>query len=203
MNKILKDTLAITLITFVSGLALGVVHDITADPIARQQALAKERAYRAVFEEADSFGQIVLDEEHRKELDGILAENGYGAESIDEIMGALNADGEEIGYAFTVTSSEGYGGDIQFAMGVEDDGTVKGISILSISETAGLGMKADTEDFRDQFRDRKVQSFVYTKEGAAAENEIDAISGATITTNAVTNGVNAGLCALEYVKGGL
>ncbi len=48
----------------------------------------------------------------------------------------------ELGYAFTVTTSEGYGGDIQFAMGVQYDGTLNGISILSISETAGLGMRA-------------------------------------------------------------
>lgn len=202
MNKIVKDTLAITLITFVSGLALGVVQDITADPIAKQQALAKEQAYQAVFAEADSFGQIVLDDAKMEELNAFLAGNGYTAQRIDEIMGARDSGGEEIGYAFTITTSEGYGGDIQFAMGVQDDGTVKGISILSISETAGLGMKADTDDFKDQFKDKNVESFVYTKNGASADNEIDALSGATITTNAMTNGVNAGLCAFEYAKGG-
>lgn len=202
MNKIVKDTLAITLITFVSGLALGVVQDITADPIAKQQALAKEQAYQAVFAEADSFGQIVLDDAKMEELNAFLADNGYTAQRIDEIMGARDSGGEEIGYAFTITTSEGYGGDIQFAMGVQDDGTVKGISILSISETAGLGMKADTDDFKDQFKDKNVESFVYTKNGASADNEIDALSGATITTNAMTNGVNAGLCAFEYAKGG-
>lgn len=202
MNKIVKDTLAITLITFVSGLALGVVQDITADPIAKQQALAKEQAYQAVFAEADSFGQIVLDDAKMEELNAFLADNGYTAQRIDEIMGARDSAGEEIGYAFTITTSEGYGGDIQFAMGVQDDGTVKGISILSISETAGLGMKADTDDFKDQFKDKNVESFVYTKNGASADNEIDALSGATITTNAMTNGVNAGLCAFEYAKGG-
>ena len=117
-------------------------------------------------------------------------------------MTAVDASDNEIGYAFTVTTSEGYGGDIQFAMGVQKDGTLNGISILSISETAGLGMKADTDDFKNQFRDKKVEKFQYTKTGAASEDEIDAISGATITTNAVTNGVNAGLAAFQYMEGG-
>ena len=137
-----------------------------------------------------------------QELAGVLSDSGYGAQTIDEVMTAFDASDNEIGYAFTVTTSEGYGGDIQFAMGVQKDGTLNGISILSISETAGLGMKADTDDFKNQFRDKKVEKFQYTKTGAASEDEIDAISGATITTNAVTNGVNAGLAAFQYMEGG-
>ena len=65
-------------------------------------------------------------------------------------------------------------------------------------------MRADTEEFKKQFKDRNVEAFVYTKNGASAEHEIDALSGATITTNAVTNGVNAGLCVFKewWPKGG-
>lgn len=202
MNKIVKDTLAITLITLVSGLALGLVQDITAVPIAQQQQKEKEEAYMAVFADADSFAQIELTEEISAALEADLDENGYGAQSIDEIMTALDASGNQIGYAFTVTTSEGYGGDIQFAMGVKDDGTLNGISILTISETAGLGMKATTDDFKNQFKDKNVEKFAYTKNGASSDDEIDALSGATITTNAMTNGVNAGLCAFRYVEGG-
>ena len=117
-------------------------------------------------------------------------------------MLAKDASGNELGYAFTVTTSEGYGGDIQFAMGIMDDGTLNVISILSIGETAGLGMRANTDAFKDQFKDKKVDKFEYTKTGATADNQIDALSGATITTNAMTNGVNAGLCAFQYEKGG-
>lgn len=202
MNKLIKDTCAITLITLIAGLALGVVQDITKEPIAQQELLAKEKAYKAVFADADSFGEIVLGEDAQK-LESYLDENGYSAQNVDEVMAALDASGEEIGYAFTMTTSEGYGGDIQFAMGVTMDGTLNGISILSIGETAGLGMKADTDSFKDQFKDKKVERFVYTKNGASADNEINAISGATITTNAMTNGVNAGLCAFQYMKGGI
>lgn len=203
MNKIVKDTLSITVITLVAGLALGIVQDITAGPIARQAELAKQEAYKAVFQDAASFEEYLPDETKQAvDLVTYLDENGYGVQTIDEIMKALDDSGELLGYAFTVTTSEGYGGDIQFAMGVQNDGTLNGISILSISETAGLGMKADTDEFKDQFKDKQVEKFQYTKSGATADDEIDAISGATITTNAMTNGVNAGICAFHYVEGG-
>ncbi len=203
MNSIVKDTLSITVITLVAGLALGIVQDITAGPIAQQQEKAKQEAYQAVFEDADSFEEFLPDETKQAvDLVTYLDENGYDAQTVDEIMIAKDASGETLGYAFTITSSEGYGGDIQFAMGVQNDGTLNGISILSIEETAGLGMKADTDEFKDQFKDKKVEKFTYTKNGAAADDEIDAISGATITTNAMTNGINAGLCAFRYVEGG-
>ncbi|HJD27156.1 MAG TPA: RnfABCDGE type electron transport complex subunit G [Candidatus Blautia intestinipullorum] len=203
MNSIVKDTLSITVITLVAGLALGIVQDITAGPIAQQQEKAKQEAYQAVFEDADSFEEFLPDETKQAvDLVTYLDENGYDAQTVDEIMTAKDASGETLGYAFTITSSEGYGGDIQFAMGVQNDGTLNGISILSIEETAGLGMKADTDEFKDQFKDKKVEKFTYTKNGAAADDEIDAISGATITTNAMTNGINAGLCAFRYVEGG-
>ncbi len=203
MNSIVKDTLSITVITLVAGLALGIVQDITAGPIAQQQEKAKQEAYQAVFEDADSFEEFLPDETKQAvDLVTYLDENGYDAQTVDEIMTAKDASGETLGYAFTITSSEGYGGDIQFAMGVQNDGTLNGISILSIEETAGLGMKADTDEFKDQFKDKQVEKFTYTKNGAAADDEIDAISGATITTNAMTNGINAGLCAFRYVEGG-
>lgn len=199
-NKIVKDTLALTVITLISGLLLGVVNDITAGPIASQQAKEKEEAYKAVFADAASFEAILSEED--AELESYLDENGFKAQNIDEVMAAKDDAGNELGYAFTVTTSEGYGGDIRFAMGVQEDGTLNGISILSISETAGLGMRANTEDFKNQFKDKNVEKFTYTKTGAASDDEIDALSGATITTNAMTNGVNAGLAAFRYEKGG-
>ena len=198
MNIILKNTISITVITLVAGLALGVVQDITAGPIATQQEKSKEEAYKTVFEDADTFEVYSADDG----LATALADNGFTAQTIDEIMIAQDSSGETLGYAFTVTDSEGYGGDIQFAMGVQNDGTLNGISILSISETAGLGMKANTDSFKDQFKNKKVEKFSYTKTGATSDDQIDAISGATITTNAMTNGVNAGLCSFQYVEGG-
>lgn len=199
-NTIVKDTIAITLITLIAGLALGGIQGITAEPIAQQQQLAKDEAYKAVFADADTFETIVEAEDPA--IEAYLDENGYPSQTINEVVQALDASGSPLGYAFTVTTSEGYGGDIQFAMGVKDDNTVNGISILSIAETAGLGMKADTDEFKSQFADKNVEKFEYTKNGATDDSQIDALSGATITTNAMVNGVNAGLCAFAYEKGG-
>jgi Predicted NADH:ubiquinone oxidoreductase, subunit RnfG len=120
---------------------------------------------------------------------------------INEVMQALDASGQLIGYVITVTDHEGYGGDIQFSMGVTLDGILNGISLLSISETAGLGMKAG-DVLVPQFADKKVESFTYTKSGSTNDSEIDAISGATITTNAIVNGVNGGLLFFNSVLAG-
>ena len=195
-NKIVKDTMALTVITLVSGLFLGLVHDITADPIAKQEEKTKQEAYKAVFADADSFEVVAAEPD--AELEAYLDEQGYSTETVDEIMLAKDADGQEIGYAFTVTTSEGYGGDIQLAMGVQTDGTLNGISFLSISETAGMGMRANTDDFKNQFCGQNAEEIQYTKTGDAGDGVIDAISGATITTDAVTSSVNAGLCAFRY-----
>ena len=81
-------------------------------------------------------------------------------------------------------------------------GTVKGIEMLSISETAGLGMKAKEADFKDQFKDKNVKKFTYTKTGESGDDMIDAISGATITTNAVTNAVDSALVYFQNELGG-
>lgn len=199
-NTIVRDTIAITVITLIAGLALGAVYNITAEPIARQEQLAKDEAYKAVFADADTFE--VIEEEEDPQLQAYLQDDGHTAQTIDEVVQAEDSSGTPLGYAFTVTTSEGYGGDIQFAMGVQDDGTLNGISILSIGETAGLGMRADTDEFKSQFADKQVEEFQYTKSGATQDNEIDALSGATITTNAMVNGVNAGLCAFTYEEGG-
>lgn len=201
-NKIIKDALALTLITLVAGVALGGVYEITKDPIAKQEAQAKAEAYEQVFTDAAAFEAVEMDDTLTKTIRDQLDQEGYKAQSIEEVMRAEDQSGETLGYAFTVVTSEGYGGDIQFSMGVQNDGTLNGISILSIGETAGLGMNADTPAFKDQFVGKQVEKLQYTKNGATQDDEINAISGATVTTNAMTNGVNAGLCAFHVMEGG-
>lgn len=201
-NKIIKDALALTLITLVAGVALGGVYEITKDPIAKQEAQAKAEAYEQVFTDAAAFEEVKMDDTLIQTIRDQLDQEGYKAQSIEEIMRAEDQSGEMLGYAFTVVTSEGYGGDIQFSMGVQNDGTLNGISILSIGETAGLGMNADTPAFKDQFVGKQVEKLQYTKNGATQDDEINAISGATVTTNAMTNGVNAGLCAFRVMEGG-
>lgn len=188
MKEMMKNTGIMVAITLIAGLLLGIVYQVTKEPIAVQEAKAKQEACQEVFADASSFDAV----EVAAVEESAWSSAGYGQETIDEVMMAKDSAGETLGYVVTVTTKEGYGGDIRFTLGVRMDGTVNGISILSISETAGLGMRAE-EVLKPQFADKNVEKFEYTKSGATSESQVDAISGATITTNAVTNGVNAGL----------
>lgn len=200
MKGMIKDALILFAITLIAGLMLGVVNDITKEPIAQQEQRAKNEACQNVFAAADSFEAQELADP--AQIEQVLADAGISGADIDELMAAKDASGALLGYVITVTDHEGYGGDIQFSMGITNEGTLNGISLLSISETAGLGMRAG-EVLVPQFSDKNVSRFTYTKTGATADSEIDAISGATITTNAVVNGVNAGLAYFDkLLKGG-
>ena len=190
MNKIVKNTLILTAITVVSGLLLGVVYDITKDPIAQAQENTKQEAYRSVLSDASSFEAVDLDVDSAASL---LSENGYTSDEITEVVEGTDDSGETVGYVISVQSSEAYDGTLELSVGIAADGTVKGVEMLSISETAGLGMKADEAEFKDQFKDKNVDKFTYTKTGESGDDMIDAISGATITTNAVTNAVDSAL----------
>jgi len=200
MNNIVKNTLILTSITVVSGLLLGIVYDITKEPIAEAQENTKQEAFRAVLADASSFE--TMEDFDASEAMSILEENGYTSDEITEIAEGVDDSGETVGYVINVTSHEAYDGDLEVSVGIATDGTVKGIEMLSISETAGLGMKADEADFKDQFKDKKVEKFSYTKSGESGDDKIDAISGATITTNAVTNAVDSALVYFQNELGG-
>lgn len=198
MKELVKNALILCCITLVAGLLLGTVYEVTKAPRAKQEELAKQKSYQAVFKDADKFDELSYDMD---EMAVYLEENGISGSMayVNEVVTAMDNGGNALGYVITVTDKEGYGGEIKFAVGIQNNGTVNGISILSISETAGLGMKAKEGKFKNQFNNKKVEEFVYTKAGASADNEIDAISGATITTNAVTNGVNAAIKGFGYL----
>lgn len=191
MNTTIKNTIILTVITLIAGFLLGYVYDITKEPIAIQKENAKNEAYLKVFTSASTFEEIP--ELNLTQSESVLQAVGITEQTIDEVLMAKSQDGATLGYVMTVTTKEGYGGDITFSMGITNDGVMNGYEILSISETAGLGMKAADEAFSGQFADKKVAKFAYTKSGSTSDFEVDAISGATITTNAIVNGVNAGL----------
>ena len=189
VKKIIKDAFILFTITLVAGLCLGLVEKITREPIAKAQQEAKNRAYKEVFAQADSFGitdelKLALE---KKET--ILDKTGYSQVSIEEGVAAIKGE-EVIGYIFTVTTKEGYGGEITLAVGVDMKGRLTGYEVLAIDETPGLGMKATEDEFKSQFGGKDASGIQWTKTGASKENEIDAISGATITTKAITGAVN-------------
>ena len=185
MNKIVKNTLILTLITLVAGLGLGLVYEITKAPIAQAQETAKKEAWQKVFPEADisDFEQIDLDQAAAEQAIADMGVNG----TIDEACTV-----GDMGYVVTATDKDGFGGSIKVTVGITSDGTVNGVSILSINETAGLGMKAAEPAFYGQYEGKQTEKFVVSKDGGDGE-PIDALSGATITSRSVTGAVNAAL----------
>ncbi len=200
MKNVLKDALILFAITLVAGLLLGVVYDVTKEPIAAQKERAKTIACQNVFAEASSFE--VYEGFTMEAASAVLTEAGITGADIDEVMSAKDASGKVVGYVLTVSSHEGYGGDIQFTMGVTNEGVLNGISLLSIAETPGLGMKAE-DVIVPQLAGKQAEQFSVTKTGAEGDAQIDAISGATITSDAIINGVNGGLVYFQNtLKGG-
>lgn len=187
---IFRDAFILFIITLVAGLCLGFVYQITKEPIAKAEEGRKQKAYQqvfpgAAFEETEELKAFTINS-----ADYFNGENIKGTE-ISEIRQAVDESGTLLGYVLTFVGKEGYGGNITMSMGINTEGGITGISVLSMSETPGLGAKCTDKSFTDQFSGIQADSIVYTKTGKSADNEIDALSGATITTNAVTDAINS------------
>ena len=189
-KTLIKNALVLFVITLVAGVLLGFVYQVTKEPIAYQDQLAQIKANQSVFPDAASFEDVALD---NAAADAIHAKEGNLKIWVDDVKKAVGASGEELGYVVRIISG-GYGDDIIFTVGISNDGVVNGISIISINETPGLGMNAE-KVLVPQFADKPAETFTVTKTEASSESEIEAISGATITSKAVTGGVNA---AVDY-----
>lgn len=185
MNKIMRNTIILTIITLAAGIGLGFVYEITKEPIAQAQEKEKKEAWQKVFPDAD------INEFEAVEVDKAAAEKAVSDLGVKATVDEVCTVGDK-GYVVTTTDKEGYGGDIQITVGITSDGTVSGISILSISETAGLGMKAKEPKFYEQYQGKQTERFAVAKDGGEGE-PIDALSGATITSRAVTGAVNTAL----------
>lgn len=193
-NTLLGDAIALFVITLVAGCLLGSVYQVTKQPIKDAEERKKQEAYKAVFTEAASF-------EANDGLTGQIDNSTPGAQ-ISEVLEAKDDSGSLLGYVLSFSSKEGYGGEIKLSMGVDLTGAITGLEVLSMSETAGLGANCTSDEFKGQFTGIKSNEIIYTKSGKSADNEIDAIGGATITTKAVTNAVNNAL-AFVYSNGQL
>lgn len=202
VSTMLKEAGILFCITLIAGLLLGFVYELTKEPRRIQQEKAIQEACIAVFPDAEEQGiELRFEDTGYVPDETLAAELAENKVRIGTVFAAYN-NNTLYGYVVESVSAKGYGGDIVLYVGVGTDGIVNGVSITEISETAGLGMEAPNV-LIPQFAGKKVESFVYTKNGAAAENEVDVISGATITTRAVTNAVNGGLkVALGLLKGG-
>ena len=185
MGKIIKLGFVLLVITAVTGLILGAVHTITLEPIRIAEAREKNEALAATLPGATEFKEMPLPEDH-----GIVTEIYEGSDGSNTV-----------GYNFTVTP-KGYGGLITIIVGIASDGRVMDIKILGHNETPGLGAKAVELPFSGQFTKKAVDKFVVTKLPPVETAEIQAISGATITSTAVVDGVNTAInCWKENFAG--
>lgn len=205
-TSLVHDIVIITIITLIAGLLLGVIHSITAGPIAAQEEKTRIRTQKAVFPAASSFKAVegIADDEVLIEK---MADTGLTKTEVCAVDIAYDEAGDKLGYVVTSLNKEGYGGEIKIMTGIDTTGeelSINGIAFLTLAETAGMGMKADLPEFKDQFVDLVPgdDMIVYTKTGKSAPNEIDAISGSTITTSSVMKAANAALVAARYLEGG-
>lgn len=183
MKNNIRLGMILFLIAALAGLSLGAVYSITAEPIAKANATAKQNAMIEILPKADEF------KDHQIELNDKILEVNAGYK-----------DGEIVGYAIKV-SPKGYSGAVEIMVGVYTDGTVGGMKILSHSETPGLGANAPKPKFSGQFVNKSTsEELAVVKGSASADNQVEAITGATITSRAVVNGVND---AVEFYNSNL
>ena len=179
-KNILIPTIALFLICLVATTLLAFANSVTA-PIIDELAVKTEM-------------------ESRKKVCVLATE--FKDESKDGISYAIGYDenGKEIGMVFT-TTAKSYGGEIIVMTGVDMEGKITGVKLLQITDTPGLGMNADKPEFRDKFIGMSDEIKILKNSANAANNEIDALSGATISSNAVEEAVNKALDSFAKITG--
>lgn len=184
MNETLKLGLILLIITSVSATVLAFSNDVTSVAIEEQAKILNDNARREVFEDADEFKLI------EDELLGNIKEN---KPEVKEIYEALDSSGNTIGYTISL-DTKGYGGNIELLVGISVENKVAGIKVLSHSETPGLGAKSAEPEFQSRFVDKSAEDeLTVVKEETSSDNEVQAISSATITSKGVMNGVNSAI----------
>ena len=177
-----KLGLNLLIISAVAALLLALTNSVTASTIAQRNEQANAEARKLVLESAQDF----------EEVKDAKTDNSKGVE-VSEIYEAKDASGNTVGYTLKVLPS-GYGGTIELMVGIDSaKGQVSGINVVSNSETAGLGAKSTDPEFSDQYKGKPLEELSVLKNGTPGDAEIKAISGATITSTAVTNGVDAAI----------
>lgn len=198
-NTLVHDTICLFVITLIAGIFLGAIYTITKDPIDTQNEKAKQEAYAAVYEGAEFVSDDAMNkalESFNKDLAaGKVSSEGMGSLSDVEILEILKAqvDGQDAGYVVTC-SGKGYGGAVTMALGIDAEGAILGIQITDCSnETPGLGQNSTNTDWNGQYVGTNMTqdlSVVKDGSGSADAGTINSISGATITSSAVTRAID-------------
>ncbi|MBQ2902032.1 MAG: FMN-binding protein [Agathobacter sp.] len=190
MNKIVKNALVLMAFSLVLGFVLGAVYKITEGPIAEAAKRKEMEAYKVVFATADTFQEM-------EGFDAAAATAVISAypDTINTALEAVDASGNVLGHVVTLTTKDGYGGGIVITVGIQNDGTVNGFSIVNIGgETIH---NAFQPAFADQFKGVKVDKFEKD-----TNLNYDSVAGASMTANAVVNACNAAIEYTNSLKGG-
>lgn len=198
-NTLVHDTICLFVITLIAGILLGAVYTITKSPIDTQNEKAKQEAYAAVYKDAEFLSDAdvnkALDSFNKDLAAGKIKSEKMGSLSDVEILEVLKAqiDGADAGYVATC-SGKGYGGAVTLALGIDAEGVIQGIQITDCSnETPGLGQNSTSTDWNKQYVGTKASqdlSVVKDGSGSADAGTINSISGATITSSAVTRAID-------------
>ena len=208
-DNMIKDAIILCAITLVLGAILAGVYMVTKAPIEEAQKQANNEACAAVVAEGDK----VLDAnaDALAKVTEYLKTHGLASEETGEEISLIKHvevsevhPTEQGGYVFLATAKKGYGGDISFALGVDAGGVITGISITSQAETAGLGANCMDEAWQKSFVGKttpaKPADNMYNKV-AATDTQIQALSGATVTTKAIANAVKGILFSINAARG--
>lgn len=203
-KNLFKDIIIFLIITITAGLSLAFVNLLTKEPIAIQNEKVIQDSYHSVFKEGKTFENDKQINEIIKKFPKTIKDNKYyfgdNGIVIDDVLKTTDSNNQLIGHIIKVTTKDGYGGDITLVIGIDNNDEITGIEILSIDETVGLGMNAKNENFRNQYYHKSIKNFIITKTGKQNDQEIDAISGATITSSAFNNAVNGALAINREIK---
>ncbi|MCD5413769.1 MAG: RnfABCDGE type electron transport complex subunit G [Clostridiales bacterium] len=185
MREVIKLGFILLLITSVAAVVLGVTNDATGPIIEQREQEEKERALKTLIPDASEF--IAVD-------CSLLIDKEDIVEAYEGIK-----DGVVVGYAVKVNPS-GYSGDINIIVGFASEGKTTGIIIGTHTETPGLGSRIKEDAFVQQFTDKKTEDMLVSVKGIVGQdNEIQAISGATVSSDAVIDGVNAAILLLSEI----
>ncbi len=193
-KKIPRSAVILCVITLIAGVCLSGVYQMTKSTIEEQQMAANAASYREVCPDAEEFA---YDDELSAAVEALGGEvygTDYGKSYINDVIVGKDASGNVAGYVIIASSGDGFDGTITMSVGIAADGTMNGISFTELHETAGLGMLCGEDEFRSQFSGVKVDKFILNKAGGStADNEIDSVSGASTSSGAIVNAVNAAL----------
>lgn len=174
MKENLKLGITLFLITSIAGALLGLTYDATKEAIAAQSMLS-----------VTDLQQIIPEAESVKENEVVIEEGS----NILEVLDAYSGD-TKVGTMIKVVG-KGFHGEVEILVGIDEEDTLRGIKVLSHTETPGVGSKIEKEEFYTQFNDKATEGlFQVVKVEPSNDTEIQGISGATVSSNCVTNSVN-------------